>query len=46
MNEQDPARRRQRHDELRRMAEEPENGYAFLLRSSMIASLRRAEAID
>ncbi|MCZ6524675.1 MAG: FAD-dependent monooxygenase [Alphaproteobacteria bacterium] len=45
MNERDPARRRKRHEELRRVVESAEACHAFLLRSSMIDSLRRAEAI-
>ncbi len=45
MNERDPALRRKRHEELRRVVESAEECYAFLLRSSMIESLRRAEAI-
>ena len=45
MNERDPARRRKRHEELRRVVESAEACHAFVLRSSMIDSLRRAEAI-
>src|SRR5712692_78357 len=43
--EKDPAVRRQNHDELRRTAEDPKLARAFLLRSSLIESLREAEQI-
>jgi 3-(3-hydroxy-phenyl)propionate hydroxylase len=43
--EQDPAVRRQNHDQLRRTAEDPNLARAFLLRSSLIESLREAEQI-
>ena len=43
--ETDPAVRQQRHDEMRRIADDPAQARAFLLRSSMIAGLREAEAI-
>jgi 3-(3-hydroxy-phenyl)propionate hydroxylase len=43
--EKDPAVRRRNHDELRRRAEDPKLARAFLLRSSLIASLREAEQI-
>ena len=43
--ETDPALRQQRHDEMRRIADDPAQARAFLLRSSMIAGLREAEAI-
>jgi len=43
--EQDPAVRRQNHDQLRRTAEDPKLARAFLLRSSLIESLREAEQI-
>ncbi len=46
MSERDPAVRAKRHEELRRRAENADQSLAFLLRSSMIESLRRAEAID
>ena len=46
MNERDPAVRKRRHDELRRLAEEPGKGREFLLQSSMIDSLRRTAAVD
>jgi 3-(3-hydroxy-phenyl)propionate hydroxylase len=41
----DPALRKRNLDELRRTAADPERARAFLLRTSMIASQRRAEAI-
>jgi 3-(3-hydroxy-phenyl)propionate hydroxylase len=43
--ERDPAVRRKNHDELRRTAEDPKLARAFLLRSSLIESLREAERI-
>jgi 3-(3-hydroxy-phenyl)propionate hydroxylase len=43
--ERDPAVRRKNHDELRRTAEDPARARAFLLRSSLIESLREAERI-
>jgi 3-(3-hydroxy-phenyl)propionate hydroxylase len=43
--EQDPAIRRKNHDELRRTAADPGLARAFLLRSSLIESLREAEQI-
>jgi 3-(3-hydroxy-phenyl)propionate hydroxylase len=43
--EKDPAVRARNHDELRRTAEDPKLARAFLLRSSLIQSLREAEAI-
>ncbi len=45
MKERDPALRERRHEELRRTAEDPQKAREFLLRSSMIASLRHAETI-
>ena len=44
--EKDPAVRRKNHEELRRTAEDPRLARAFLLRSSLIASLREAERIE
>jgi 3-(3-hydroxy-phenyl)propionate hydroxylase len=44
MAETEPSRRRAVHDEMRRAAEDPEAHRAFVLRSSMIRSLRDAEA--
>jgi len=43
--EKDPAVRKQNHDQLRRTAEDPKLARAFLLRSSLIESLREAEQI-
>lgn len=43
--EKDPVERRKRHDEMRRIADDPARAREFLLRSSMIAGLREAEAI-
>src|SRR5258708_6460755 len=43
--EKDPAVRRKNNDELRRTAEDPKLARAFLLRSSLIQSLREAEQI-
>jgi 3-(3-hydroxy-phenyl)propionate hydroxylase len=43
--EKDPAVRARNHDELRRTAEDPKLARAFLLRSSLIESLREAERI-
>src|SRR5438876_3673240 len=43
--EKDPAIRQRNHDELRRTAEDPKLARAFLLRSSLIESLREAEQI-
>jgi 3-(3-hydroxy-phenyl)propionate hydroxylase len=43
--ENDPAVRRKNHDELRRTAEDPKRARAFLLRTSLIESLREAEKI-
>jgi 3-(3-hydroxy-phenyl)propionate hydroxylase len=45
LTEKDPAVRRKNHDELRRTAEDAELARAFLLRSSLIESLREAEQI-
>ena len=44
--EKDPAVRERNHDELRRTAEDPKLARAFLLRSSLIESLREAEKIQ
>jgi 3-(3-hydroxy-phenyl)propionate hydroxylase len=43
--ETDPVVRRRNQDELRRTAEDPVRARAFLLRASLIESLREAEAI-
>jgi 3-(3-hydroxy-phenyl)propionate hydroxylase len=44
--EKDPAVRQKTHDDLRRTAEDPKLARAFLLRSSLIESLREAEKIQ
>lgn len=46
MGEKDPAQRRAFHDELRRTVADPSAHHAFVLRSSMIASLRDAAQIQ
>jgi 3-(3-hydroxy-phenyl)propionate hydroxylase len=43
--EQDPAIRKRNNEELRRTAEDPKRARSFLLRSSLIESLREAEQI-
>jgi 3-(3-hydroxy-phenyl)propionate hydroxylase len=43
--EKDPAVRKRNHEELRRTAEDPKLARAFLLRTSLIESLREAERI-
>ncbi len=43
--EKDPAVRKKNHDQLRRTAEDPKLARAFLLRTSLIESLREAEQI-
>lgn len=45
MGEKDPVKRRAFHDELRRTVEDPKAHHAYVLRSSMIASLRDAATI-
>jgi 3-(3-hydroxy-phenyl)propionate hydroxylase len=44
--EQDPAIRKRNNEELRRTAEDPKLAREFLLRSSLITSLREAEEIE
>jgi 3-(3-hydroxy-phenyl)propionate hydroxylase len=44
--EKDPAVRRRNLDELRRTSEDPKRAHDFLLRSSLIQSLREAEEIQ
>ncbi|HUK61019.1 MAG TPA: FAD-dependent monooxygenase [Stellaceae bacterium] len=46
LEERDPAVRQRNHDELRRTAEDPVRARAFLLRTSLIESLREAAAIE
>ena len=43
--ERDPAVRRRNHDELRRTAEDPALARKFLLRTSLIESIREADQI-
>jgi 3-(3-hydroxy-phenyl)propionate hydroxylase len=43
--EKDPAVRKRNHDQLRRTAEDPKLARAYLLRTSLIESLREAEQI-
>jgi 3-(3-hydroxy-phenyl)propionate hydroxylase len=43
LEERDPAVRRRNHDELRRTAESPELARKFLLRTSLIESIREAD---
>jgi 3-(3-hydroxy-phenyl)propionate hydroxylase len=45
LEESDPAVRRKNLDELSRISEDPERSRQFLLRSAMIASQRRADAM-
>ncbi len=45
LEERDPAVRKRNHDELRRSAEDPALARKFLLRTSLIESLREAEQI-
>ena len=45
LEERDPAVRKRNHDELKRAAEDPELARKFLLRASMIESLREAAQI-
>src|SRR5205823_11179795 len=44
--EKDPPVRRKNHDDLRRTADDRQLAHAFLLRSSVIESLREAEKIQ
>jgi 3-(3-hydroxy-phenyl)propionate hydroxylase len=46
LEERDPAVRKHNHDELKRAAEDPKLARKFLLRASMIESLREAEQIQ
>ena len=43
--ERDPAVRRKNQDELRRAASEPKLARQFMLRASLLNSIREAEAI-
>jgi 3-(3-hydroxy-phenyl)propionate hydroxylase len=46
LEERDPANRKRNHDELRRSAEDPVLARKFLLRASLLESLREAEQIE
>jgi 3-(3-hydroxy-phenyl)propionate hydroxylase len=46
MAEADPDVRRERHDELRRAADDPEKARDFMLRASLIQSVRDAAAVQ
>jgi 3-(3-hydroxy-phenyl)propionate hydroxylase len=46
LEERDPAVRKRNHDELRKSAEDPALARKFLLRASLLESLREAEQID
>jgi 3-(3-hydroxy-phenyl)propionate hydroxylase len=46
LEERDPAVRRRNHDELKRSAEDPALARKFLLRASLLESLREAEQIS
>ena len=46
LEERDPAVRKRNHDELRRSADHPVLARQFLLRTSLIESLREAEKIQ
>jgi 3-(3-hydroxy-phenyl)propionate hydroxylase len=46
LEERDPATRKRNHDELRRSAGDPALARQFLLRSSLLESLREAEQIE
>jgi 3-(3-hydroxy-phenyl)propionate hydroxylase len=46
LRETDPSLRKQRQDDMRRVAGDPAQARAFLLRSSMIAALRETEHIE
>jgi 3-(3-hydroxy-phenyl)propionate hydroxylase len=46
LEERDPAVRRRNHDELRQTAADPARARAYLLRTSLIASVREAAAVQ
>ena len=46
LEERDPEARQARFDELRAIAEDPKSHREFLLRTSLIASVRKAQSID
>jgi 3-(3-hydroxy-phenyl)propionate hydroxylase len=45
VEERDPAVRQRSQDELRRTASDPEKAFGFMMDSSMISSIRRADTI-
>ncbi|WP_246209628.1 FAD-dependent oxidoreductase [Pikeienuella piscinae] len=45
LNEADPAKRRAFHDDLRATVDDPKRHFAYVMRSSMIQSLRDLEAV-
>ena len=46
LRETDPAKRRAHHDELRATVDDPARHFAYVMRSSMIQSLRDLEAVE
>jgi len=46
LNETDPAKRRAYHDELRATVADKDKHLAYVMRSSMIQSLRDLESVD
>jgi 3-(3-hydroxy-phenyl)propionate hydroxylase len=46
LEERDPEKRRQALDNLRRVAEDPKSHYEFVRKSSLVAMLKSAEAIE
>jgi 3-(3-hydroxy-phenyl)propionate hydroxylase len=46
LEEGDPKARQARFDELRAIAEDPQKHKEFLLRTSLIASVRKAQSIE
>ena len=44
--EKDPGERKNAHDAMRAIAEDPQKSYGFMMGSSMIAGLRAANALD
>jgi 3-(3-hydroxy-phenyl)propionate hydroxylase len=45
LEEQDPATRKKRHDDLRRTASDPDAAREFLMNSSMIRALEKAAVL-
>ena len=46
LRETDPAKRRAYHDELRATVDDPDRHFAYVMRSSMLQSLRDLEAVE